>query len=606
MGKINEYQRSQLASTITSTTSADSSGQIIGKSISTIGAALTKRQNALDTAEATKAFYEYSVFANLKASELMQQYQRDPSLDPLTFNEEYFKQVEETAQEFKNKLPDRVQEKFGTLLSRANSAQAITNTKWAFAQQNKNALEGFYSLGVIAVNEAGNSMNSTDYLTSRDKYLSATENYREILDPKHMDAANKVVLKQQAQMYWDNSVDFRHGGRPDQLANELETNEVLRETLKKDLGLKTYNTLVGNLNKFTTQAGLDAGFNETVKNNKELEEKVNNLYDPSSGYGLKEISNEITTQLNRKNYLVDINSKGQHTPTIEQIGKNIGNLQVLKRLAIMVNDSTTTSNVDVKAQLQDEIRDGMSLYRSGKLKKTIDRTQTQIGNQLVKQGVQPWTPSIMRGGMFRNPIPEYRRIYGMFTGVSEGIQLEKREQVKADKTVSEYIETAQTLQGKILNAVEKKDLTYTDGVKLIRQIGMINSVEQYDKLSSQKSNWFTQSFDAFDAYTRQLNLNMGTVEGNRRFRDDIRNQMIDLMTTRVAAYGDIPITPGKVQELIGQIKQEKSSSIYPEFMGVKEGSFVNVGGQQVEFLGYDNDGQVSIRAKDIQKKVGNR
>lgn len=605
MGKINEYQRSRLASSVVGSPSIDTSGQVIAGSIADIGAALIKRQGVLDTAEATKTGYEYTAATNLAAMELMKQYQNDPSLDPLTFDAQYQEGAAVLAGEFKEKLPDRLHNKFDVLVSRANASQSITNTRWAFAQQNKNLLEGFFELGVAASTIAGNSMNSEDYLNNRTMYIEATEQYKSTMTPRSMQAATQAALKQQATMFWNNSVDYRNGGDPAKFATELGTSPGLRDTLQKDLGPKGFKTLETNLNKYITQMGLDQGFRKVVANNEQLQEKVNKLYDPANNYGLKEVAADLEEEINKKNYMVSTNNKGQNTAAIMHTEENIKNLSKLKRMAAFVNDSSYTSDLETKSELLAEIKVGMSPYRGGKFKNKLAEVKKDIARQTAKQDAKrPWYA-------YLNPYYRFKwmseRGMEMITKVPTEIRLEAKEDVVAKQSMSEYIETAQTLNGRVLDAVESKQITYKDGLNFINQIGMISDIEKYDSLTSNGGNWFTEGYDAFNDYVRALDLKTGSVEANRQLRDSIRNQMVNTLTQRVASFGDIPMTPDKIAGVIGQIKFEKSQQINPEIMGAKVGDYISVGGRQVEFLGFAADtGKVLVKTKGLQKAVDNQ
>ena len=604
MGKINEYQRQQLASTRTQVVSQDRSGEMVGKDVADFGAVMVKRQDILDTAEATKAYYKYAAADSLQSAELQKKYMNDPDLDPLSFGEEYGARTKVLAETFAQQLPGRVQAKFGLLVDKQQAAQTITNNKWVINQQNRNALVDFQDLSTSSVGIAGEAMSPDDYLKGREIYLAASESYRAVTTPKSFDSATKATLKQQAGAYWNNNVDFRNGGNPAAFAESIRSNADVREKLQTDLGTKEFARLEKNLGTMIKEMGMYQGFQKLLVDDKNLVEKVQKVYDPNNNYGLKEVSQELEEEINRRNYMVSTNKEGQNTPAIEQTNKNIQNLEVLKRISIYANDSSYASDIDTKSQLDSEIRLAMAPYGSKKFKEVLAKVESDVGRKTAKQDTKyPWYAYLnpyVQGGQI------WRAGQAAVTGVPMGIRAEKTENIKASKTVSQYMDDVYTMKGRVLEAVEAKKLTYKDGVNMISKIGLLSSVEKYDALTATGKNWFTEGYDAFNDYVRAINLNTGTVESNRQLRDDIRNQMTETYSSRISAFGDAPTSSQKIQDTINQIKYEKNQQLHPEFMGVKIGDFVNVGGRSVEFMGFSgNTGRVQIKAKGLQKSLDN-
>ena len=125
--------------------------------------ALTQRQDALDTAEVSKAFYRYVAADTLQTANLQKEYLSNPDIDPLTFTQKYEEQTGVLAQQFKEKLPNRIQGKFEVLVERQKAQQAGSNTKWVMDLQNRNALEGFQSLGEEFNLIAGQTVNAPEF-----------------------------------------------------------------------------------------------------------------------------------------------------------------------------------------------------------------------------------------------------------------------------------------------------------------------------------------------------------------------------------------------------------------------------------------------------------
>ncbi|MCK4578551.1 MAG: hypothetical protein KAU50_07155, partial [Candidatus Marinimicrobia bacterium] len=451
---------------------------------------------------------------------------------------------------------------------------------------------------------AGDAMNPEDYLLGRAHYLDSAGAHQAIMTPVSYDRTIKSSLKQQAAMYWNNSVDYRNGGDPRALASSLKASPKFRETLQQDLGVKEFKRLEDKLGTAIKNMGMNEGFLKLADDNRELAAKVKKLYDPANDYGLKQVANDLEKEVNKRNYLTSINIDGSYNPSIAQIEENVKNLQVLKRIAATMNDASYSSNPEKKAELQAEIRVGMSPYGTDKFEKKLTKVKQDVAKQTAGQDTKgPWWSFISPIGR-----TEFvgRRIQALVTGVPEDIEAEALENIRANKNMTNYLEATQTLNGRILAAIDSRDLTYKDGMALVGKVGMLSTVEKYDSLTTKKRNWYTQGFDSFNAYARNLDLRLGTLENNRRFRDDIRTQMVEDLSVRVASYGDVPLTEEKIAGLISQIKYEKNQQIHPEIMGVKPGEYITINGQSVEFVGFSNNtGAVQIKSKALKKAVDN-
>ena len=607
MGKINTYQRKQLASSIVGVAPQDTSGQTIGKSVVSLGAALVKRQDALDTALASTAYYDYAAANNLGVMDLKRRYQNDPTLDPLSFNTEFEKGAAILSQKYKEKLPDRVHNTFDIFVAKANASQVIANNKWAFDQQNKNAISNFQAVSLSAAQLAGETMNPDDYLLNRGEYLTNSETVKPILTPISFKAATQSSLKQQAINYWNNSVDFRNGGRPDQLATALRDHPHLRDTLEQDMGSSEFKRLEAGLSKLVNSMGISWGSDKLFADNAALSDKMSKVWDSTNNYGMKQVANEIETEVNKRNYMTSVNDQGQYDSAIAQTEENIKNLKILQRISTGVNDTSYASDIATKAELLAEIRVAMSPYGSGDFKKRLARVKRDVANKTAEQDIHyPWYAYL---NPYISGLQIFRAIQQEVTGVPASIRREETEDIKATKTVSQFIEDAQTLKGRVMLAVEQKKLTFKDSLDLIAKVDLAIGVEGYDSLTSQKGNWFTQGYDAFSTYARNLNLRLGVgVEGNRRFRDDTRTQMMDRFSTIMAGYNEngVPLTEGKTAEVIAQIKYEKSQQLHPEIMGAKDGDPIRAAnGEILTFRGFDNNGDPIINKKGIDAAVNN-
>jgi len=489
MGKINSYQRQQLASSRTQVAPQNEAGAMVAKDVADFGAVMVRRQDALDTAEATKAYYKYAAADSIQSAELQSEYMNNPDLDPLTFGEKYEARANTLAQTFAKDLPGRVQAKFGTLVEKQKAAQTISNNKWVVNQQNRNALIGFQELNQASTAIAGELMNAEDYIQSRDTYLQAAEGYRAVTTPASHASATKSALKAQAAAYWNNNVDFRNGGNPAAFKETLKDSAV-RKALEEDLGTKEFARLEKNLDQMVIAMGAYQGFTKLMTDDKNLAEKVQKVYDPNNNYGLKEVATELQEEINRRNYMVTTNKEGQNTAAIEQTNENIKNLEVLKRISIYANDTSYASDIDTKRQLTDEIKLAMTPYGKQKFKDILAKQEKVVGKQTAEQDDKyPWYA-------YANPYFQVNRVVragkAALTGVPSPMRAESEENIKASKTVSQYMEDMYTMKGRVLAAIEAKKLTYADGSKMIGQLGTLSTVEKFDALQATGKNWFTE------------------------------------------------------------------------------------------------------------------
>lgn len=609
MGKINTYQRKQLASSVVGVPKQDTSGQTIGKSVVSLAASLQKRQDALDTAAVSTAYYQYRAATSLAAAEQQKQFQGDSNLDPTTFDILFQTTAAGIANKMKETMPDRLHGSFDVLVSKGNAAQSIVNTKWAFDQQNRNALLDFQELNSQSTILAGNFMNPEDFQIGRQDYLDTVEQYKPLITAKTFSSTIQKALKQQAIIYWANSIDFRNGGNPIAFANELRTNTELRETLIQDLGVKEFQRLEKNLDAVIKAAGASDAFMKLSADNKELSAKVQKLWDPSNDYGLKQVTAELETEINKRNYMANINKDGVYDGVIEQFEANIKNLHILQRIATNVNDVSYATDPRVKAELLAEIDMVMKPLGADKFDVALEGAKKDIGNQLAKQDAKiPWHHYLIPALAVRQGI---REAIAEETGVPVGVKLEQAEKVKASKTLSQYIEATQTMKGRVLQAIDDKQLTFKDGLSLINKLNMLGTLEQYDLLTTQGDNWYSTGYKNFSIYVGKMNLLQGsTAENNRQFRDDIRTQMMDNYAKKVAFIEKTgqPITMEKARALIQQVKHEKDIQLHPEVMGLKKGDpFVSrITGLTLEFEGFDPEtGEIVVKSRGLNKALRN-
>jgi len=166
MGKINEYQRKQLASTAVGVAPADRSGQIIGGAISKVGVAISKREQELDIFAEMQANTAVMQFG-LAFQKLGAQAQREMAANPDKYAERLFIGGEEMLTEFANGIQDeKVKGKFmaaaGTIL-KAGVFQART---WEDAKKKDNATIAAQDAIRLGTIQTGSTLTKDEYLQS--------------------------------------------------------------------------------------------------------------------------------------------------------------------------------------------------------------------------------------------------------------------------------------------------------------------------------------------------------------------------------------------------------------------------------------------------------
>jgi len=607
MGKINEYQRRQLASSVTNAPRQSQAGSIIGSAVSTFGVAMKQRQDALDNAQAMKAYNGFVVKDAIQSAQLQKQYMTDPNVDPLTFHQEYTSRAEVISQGIKESLPSRVGLKFDKLISHHQVQQSVKNTNWVMNLQNRNALEGFAELGTGASLIASQTFDVSGFMDIVSEYKESALTYRPLVTPASYSAKTKAQKSSIAKSHMLARLDFENGGNPVKFWSDLETNKEYANTLKKMIGTQDFNKITKSMDKSFKNMGVSLGFKKLMSDDEKAIDLTNKIFSQESGFGLSDMQNLYQMEKNTLAQLKASNIKGVNDQVIEQSQTAVNLYSDLVKIASNVNDSLYQTDEVVKMELITDIKNTLSPFSSGDKKETV----LQMGADVVTKqknagGLGVYELANPIGSLFPiSTVANYvldRAGVPMFkSGSKEG-----KENIKAGATISEYMKSLYEIKGKILSARAQGKLTNKDAQLLVAKFtGPLSTANNYDRVTSYGRNWFTDGYNAFGRYTHSMMV-YGSDQERRITRDKLQSQMM----TRLATWVDeLDIEPSEemVQGMIASIKNAMNMRRSPAFAGAKPGDYVNSNGRAVKFVGFDNDsGEPIVETPEgLQEAVNN-
>lgn len=209
MGKINEYQRKQIASTTVGVAGRDRSAEIIGGGITKLAAAIVKKevkqQDMYSDIQANKDIMDVSLSLQNVASQLQIEYAANPAAYPEKFLEEGQKVVTNAATAIQD--PD-VRGKFITganTLLRAGVNQAPV---WSKAKKKDNATiagKGAIKTGTLAVGTALNKEQLVHNINTVKEMAFSTE-MNEVLDVKETETFLKDNMPGVLDTYFINKI----------------------------------------------------------------------------------------------------------------------------------------------------------------------------------------------------------------------------------------------------------------------------------------------------------------------------------------------------------------------------------------------------------------
>jgi len=164
MGKINEYQRKNLASQAVGVAPADRSGEMIGKTISNIGQAVAKREAELDIYDDVQANTTIMQFG-LAFQQMGAQAQREMAANPGKYPERIFTGGQALVNEYANSIQDEgVRTKFLQGANTVLKSSVIQAGEWSLAKKKDNATIAAQDAMRIGAIQIGASKNKEELI----------------------------------------------------------------------------------------------------------------------------------------------------------------------------------------------------------------------------------------------------------------------------------------------------------------------------------------------------------------------------------------------------------------------------------------------------------
>lgn len=580
MGKISTYQQRQLASSAVAPAPADTSGAILAQGVKNLGDALIKRQEALDTAAATKKYYEFVSADALQTADLQKKYMQNRDIDPLGFDQEYQQKAGTLAGTFKSQMPERLQEKFDLLVAGHLSKQTVSNTSWVMSQQNRNALEDFNESGVSFVEQAGTKLNAADYFELKSELAKNNEAFKPLVTASSYEKATKTFNKEVTLSHLYGRMDMENGGDPVKLAYDLETNEEYRNDLKATLGEKAFKTIEDGLDRDIRNLGIRKAYLKMEMDGQKVSDLFSKVVRQESGFGLASMQQEL---LKEQNYLASLkvnNTKGVNDAAIKQSEQTVDVLSNMTQIARYANDRTVTTDPTVKNGFLSDIqmvlsglmdKDGKTFTKEGK--KIAERAMADKQSLVSKASSSIESRALL--GLAEIAFPELVSS----TSIIEG-------ETTAPKDASTYMKGIQIVKANIVKAVLDKKIRSEEGEALISKLmPALGTLNYYDKVQKGQ-DWYSAGYNSFRKYVAKMPAS-GTIEQRRASRDEIQAQMMDqLAVIAVDQYnGDIPVNlvPGIVKQITDDQSRRQNIGMY----NALPGDIVEFKGKSVKFMGFD-------------------
>jgi hypothetical protein len=209
MGKINEYQRKQLASTAVGVAPEDKSGAIVGQAISKGGAAIARReaivQDQYSTSVANVAVMQFGLGFQKMATSA----QREMASNPGGYPSKIYTSGSVMVETFANGIEDPdVRAKFVNAANTILKAGVFQAAEWATAKKKENATTAAgdaISLGAI---QAGNTLTEEAFAKSLAtvKDLAFEETPDDVLGPNDKEAILRKTLPSTIETHFANRI----------------------------------------------------------------------------------------------------------------------------------------------------------------------------------------------------------------------------------------------------------------------------------------------------------------------------------------------------------------------------------------------------------------
>lgn len=608
MGKINEYHRQRLVSSVVGTPGVDQSGVEIGNTVGKVADAFITRQHALDNAEVANAFYSYQMQDDVQRLKLQNQFK----LQPEAFEQEYTRANSELTRSFRDKLPERTRSRFETLVGRRNASVVPQNQKWLFDAQN--------AKGMDLLNMTGNEfVMSAQTWGSAERFVEETGKFREtfkkdlaplILNP---DEAEKVYLKNATHMHLAAMMDLNNGN-PVKLRYDLENNEDFKKQVVETLGASGYakklkEAQIQVKNLFSEQT-YDAYAKEFSP---EARVKWDKMYNDPQGISVAEAENQVMLAEHALDTLMK-------QPTVDEAPEQVQALQaILEDRKLDLEHATFRSNHRVKADpatyeaLQDMVL-GIKMELPSGAKATKEFAAEVAGATKDVRDRPPTLGEDLVDAINPNPFKIPKALEARYR--MAGIDFSKQKATAPENHTEQYIRMMEA-KAEIKKARNAGKITDNQAHTLLTKfVAPLSTLEQYDRLAKGDSP-FVKMREAADIYARNLVIDAprGTPASElKKMRMNVRAKMMDRFADKLAFLTDVnsTLTPEDTQlrgagadGLIASVLNEFASSYY---RGVKPGqNVIGTDGRVMEFGGVDpkTGRPITITPKNIKKSLGN-
>lgn len=593
MGTISKYKQKQLASSAVGTPGVSQAAGAVAASLSNVGDMLIQRQQTLDKAQYTNAYYDYVQRDELKRLEL----QRNLSNEPEKFREQYRLESNALAGEVKQNLPERMRPQFDLLVNKRHASMITKNITWTFNQQNKLGLDRVAEASSSYALTASTAVDSNQFLEQAAEFdLEFDNTYAPLVDPASGQQARDVSHKNALIMYTSSMMDNKNGGAF-QLATDLKQNEGFRKFALETLGAKGFQTLSDRAEKQVMSLISEQAFDALQTADLGTRAAAQQLFEKPASVALAETEQAVIATRNALERLKLDKNASLYGEQIAILQEQLKQSELLSDIARNRDNHTVVTNEGVKTDLINKIFDATIGIRTTK-------ERTELGENVSRDQLR----AIDKGS---------RRFRPLFGGVLGYLFKDDLKESVADQNYSGYLKNLYEVKGEILAERAKGNLTDKDANFLITKFaGQLSTLSQYDRVRG-GNNDFVQAYNAFDSYSKSVTIPGLSGQQSRKLRDVFRNRLLDsfvekraIMMDAISQTGEeIPAEQIPTRSLVDATIREFAAAFVPaEYGALKPGKdYVMQNGVPVQFMGIDRtSGRMVLKTpKELTKNLNN-
>lgn len=477
MARINEYQRKQLASSVTDVAQPSKAGQMIGAAVTDLGtkvkrmeAESKRRKDVYDDILSDNAVLNWSMRLSKQEYALKNEYASNPS--------EYQNALLETGETFltdaaRGIKDQSVRDKFTTKASKVLLTNIKNSVNWTFAKQSENAyialkdtldkevLETGKTTDIMGLEISASIINDTIFNTDKNNtLLNISHSDRIKLRDSYLTQAVSAHLSQMVVVDPYNLVKDLQSDKYNNITVQSDSGEVripVTDKLKKEYIKKATTRLTAIDEQKKTDLLLSANgqsgelvsqyFSGEINMADVLKEAARAELDPYAHKDYKQISN-VLADIAIKNFpSAKVDNPSTVLPIHDQLNAISGELEKYKKFSKGVKGVTPKAKVTAAGITSDllEIRlKALNAYQSGEMTvstlKTIEKRVTNISRQGVlaqeQYGKKFW------GGGYRD---EYSEQYKKLASL-----INQRTDLNQDQKNQYLIATSNEFMGEIL------------------------------------------------------------------------------------------------------------------------------------------------------------